>query len=62
MELTRSIIDFLDAHEFNKFDLADIEYIGEKIYNYFDLMLDDEITESDAMDLAKQYSTLKLNA
>jgi hypothetical protein len=59
MELTRSIIDFLDAHEFNKFELGDIDYISDKINNYFDLILNDEITESDARDLAKQYKRMK---
>jgi hypothetical protein len=60
MELTRSLIDFLDAHEFNSFDLGDIDYLSDKIDNYFE-NIDEEITIHDSINLAEQYSLLRLN-
>ena len=60
MELTRSLIDFLDAHEFDSSDLADIEYISDKVDNYFE-NFDMQLSIEDSMGLAEQYSTPKLN-
>lgn len=60
MELTRSLIDWLDAHEFNGFELGDIDYISDKVDNYFD-NIDEEISINDSISLAEQYSILKLN-
>jgi hypothetical protein len=60
MELTRSLIDWLDAHEFNNFDLGDIDYLSDKIDNYFE-NIDEEINIDDSINLAEQYSLLRLN-
>lgn len=60
MELTRSLIDFLDAHEFDSSDLADIEYISDKVDNYFE-NFELQLSIEDSMCLAEQYSTSKLN-
>jgi hypothetical protein len=58
MELTRSLIDFLDAHEFGSYDLADIEYISDKVDNYFE-NFDMQLSIEDSMGLAEQYSNYK---
>ena len=60
MELTRSLIDFLDAHKFDSSDLADIEYISDKVDNYFE-NFDMQLSIEDSIGLAEQYSTPKLN-
>jgi len=60
MELTTSLINFLDAHEFDSSDLADIEYISDKVDNYFE-NFDMQLSIEDSMGLAEQYSTSKLN-
>jgi len=58
--LTRELIDFLDAHEFGSFDLGDIDYLSDKIDNYFEF-IDEEISIHSSIKLAEEYSLLKLN-
>lgn len=57
--LDKSLIDFLDKHKFTKKELKDPECIADSVSNYPDYFGEVEISDDEALELAKKYCQLK---